>query len=119
MRYSRGFTLLELLISLSIIGILSAIAIPRYADYKKKAFDTRALSDLRNTAIAEESYFIDSEHYLSCANQECRDLPGMGTLSAGVNIEVDGTVTGFTGRASHPKGTGKVYIWESEVGGLR
>ena len=119
MRSNYAFTLLELLISLSIVGILSAIAIPRYADYKRKAFDARAQADLRNAAIAEESYFIDSERYLSCIGLECRALPGFVALSQGVELELEGTETGFLGESRHRQGSGRVYVWNSSEGGMR
>ncbi len=55
----KGFTLIELLIVIVIIGILAAIAIPKFATTKEKAYLTAMKSDLRNLATAEEAYFSD------------------------------------------------------------
>ncbi|NBW39594.1 prepilin-type N-terminal cleavage/methylation domain-containing protein [bacterium] len=115
---TSGFTLLELMITMTIVAILSAIAVPQFNDYRARGFDLRAMSDLRNVAIAEEVYFLDEEQYLSCSNETCANLPGVSSLSQGVNIEILAGDTGFTGSAFHPKGTGKVFAWDSLQGGL-
>ncbi len=61
----KGFTLIELLIVVVIIGILAAIAIPKFANTKQKAYITAMKSDLRNLVTAEEAYFADSNAYTS------------------------------------------------------
>jgi type II secretion system protein G len=59
----KGFTLIELLIVVVIIGILAAIAIPKFANTKQKAYLASMKSDLRNLSTAEESYFADGQQY--------------------------------------------------------
>jgi type IV pilus assembly protein PilA len=59
----KGFTLIELLIVVVIIGILAAIAIPKFANTKTKAYQTAMKSDLRNLVTAEEAFFSDSGYY--------------------------------------------------------
>src|SRR4051812_16614494 len=59
----KGFTLIELLIVVVIIGILAAIAIPKFANTKSKAYITAMKSDLRNLVTAEEAFFSDSSTY--------------------------------------------------------
>src|SRR5207248_3416724 len=63
MLYRKGFTLIELLIVVVIIGILAAIAIPKFANTKEKAYLATMKSDLRNLITAEESYFGDNTAY--------------------------------------------------------
>ena len=65
MSNKKGFTLIELLIVVVIIGILAAIAIPKFANTKEKAYIASMKSDLRNLVTAEEAYFADSVKYTS------------------------------------------------------
>lgn len=59
----RGFTLIELLVVVVIIGILAAIAIPKFANTKEKAYLAQMRADLRNLATAEEAYFYNNTTY--------------------------------------------------------
>ena len=59
----RGFTLIELMIVIAIIGILAAIAIPQFAKYRARAQNSAALSDLRNVRTDMEGYFAEWQHY--------------------------------------------------------
>jgi type IV pilus assembly protein PilA len=108
----KGFTLIELLVVIAIIGILAAIAIPQFTEYRKRGFDARAKSDLRNLATAEEAYFVDNETYSSTA-------PSTFKLSTGVTL---GTITAnstyFSTTATHSKGT-STFTWNSANGGLQ
>ena len=84
----KGFTLIELLIVVVIIGILAAIAIPKFANTKTKAYTAAMKSDLRNLVTAEEAYFADSSKYTSVTTT----VPGANGAqfksSTGVNTPV-------------------------------
>jgi prepilin-type N-terminal cleavage/methylation domain-containing protein len=68
LKQRKGFTLIELLIVVVIIGILAAIAIPKFANTKQKAYITAMKSDLRNLVTSEEAYFSDSSSYTTFPN---------------------------------------------------
>ena len=63
MRSRNGFTLIELLIVVVIIGLLAAIALPKFGYTKQKAFVSTMKGDLRNLATAQESYWNDNAVY--------------------------------------------------------
>jgi type IV pilus assembly protein PilA len=96
-RTRRGFTLIELLIVVVIIGILAAIAIPKFQQTKGKANAATLKSDLRNLATAQEGYFYEKQAYstsLAALNV---------SLSTGVTITW-GTVngSGWSAKITHP-----------------
>ena len=106
MRNTKGFTLIELLIVVVIIGILAAVAIPRFANTKTKAFDSAAKSDLRNAMSAEEAYFADYQTYTSAANLGI-------TTSTGVALGGSGSAGGYSLTAKHASSS---KTWSVEVG---
>ena len=78
----KGFTLIELLIVVVIIGILAAIAIPKFATTKEKAYLATMKTDLRNLVTAEEGYFSDNQAFTT-------DLSSAGVnFSASKNVNV-------------------------------
>ena len=93
----RGFTLIELLIVVVIIGVLAAIAIPKFQSTKGKANAATLKSDLRNLATAQEAYFY--EHLAYTTNLSSLNV----SLSTGVTITW-GTVgtAGWAGKITHP-----------------
>ena len=92
----KGFTLIELLIVVVIIGILAAIAIPKFANTKEKAYVAAMKSDLRNLAAAEEAYFADWLTYTTVMT--AMQFNG----SKGVTIAVPtGTGLGWAATATH------------------
>ena len=65
--YINGFTLIELLVVVGIIGILVAIALPQFASYNARGFDSRAKSDLRNVATAQEHTLSTTRRFVRVA----------------------------------------------------
>lgn len=99
----KGFTLIELLIVVVIIGILAAIAIPKFANTKEKAYVAAMKSDLRNLITAQESYFSDNMVYASCtASDGAQCSPLAFQPSAGVTVTVTANAgLGWSATATH------------------
>ncbi|HEU4564133.1 MAG TPA: prepilin-type N-terminal cleavage/methylation domain-containing protein, partial [Gemmatimonadaceae bacterium] len=93
---SAGFTLIELLRVVIIIGILAAIAIPKWQQTKGKANAAALRNDLHNLAVAEESYFYENQSYTSDINSL------QIAVSQGVGITfVNVTPSGWSATATH------------------
>ena len=100
----KGFTLIELLIVVVIIGILAAIAIPKFANTKDKAYVAAMKSDLRNLATYEEQYAADNNgSYFSGTADNATPLNGF-TTSKDVTVVATadpGPPPAWTATASH------------------
>jgi len=119
MKKERGFTLIELLIVIAIIGVLAAIAVPQFSQYRSRAFDTAAMSDLRNAMTAQEAYFVDNETYSSDGDILERDYDLF--ISRGVNFRVDPDRTGndaYHMESDHPSGNGIIYQIDGPGGSI-
>ena len=95
-RSSAGFTLIELLIVVLIIGILAAIAIPKFQNSKGKAYASTLKADLRNLATAQEAYYYENSEY----STNVSDLKL--SVSPGVTVSiVTATPAGWAASATH------------------
>jgi len=63
LKNKKGFTLIELLIVVAIIAILAAIAIPQFSSYRQKAYNSAAVSDLKNSKTSLEAFYADKQTY--------------------------------------------------------
>jgi prepilin-type N-terminal cleavage/methylation domain-containing protein len=99
---NRGFTLIELMIVIAIIGILAAIAIPQFAAYRTRGFNSTSLSDLRNMVTAQEAYFADKQSY-SATTAELT-LYGYTPSNNATGSVVGSNATSYSLTASHSSG---------------
>ena len=99
----KGFTLIELLIVVVIIGILAAVAIPKFSNTKQRASRSAGIADLRNLATAQESFFADSSRYAVITDTGT----GVGKMNftpsnGNTNLTLVASTTGWSGSVSIP-----------------
>jgi type IV pilus assembly protein PilA len=105
----KGFTLIELLIVVVIIGILAAIAIPKFANTKEKAYASAMRSDLRNLASVQETYWTNNQIYYGGL------IPNLVAFqyrpSNGITVTmVTATAAGWSAQASAPGLTAQTCV---------
>lgn len=109
-----GFTLLELIVVVAVLGILAAIAIQQFALFRSRAMDTAMRSDLKNAALAMESYYGEFLDYPTTLN--AIQLVGYRRTN-GVILTISVTSpSSFTLNAAMPNGTQPSFTFDSTTG---
>ena len=112
----HGFTLIELMIVIAIIGILAAVAIPQFSAYRIKSYNSTVMSDMRNAANAQEAYFVDYQRYSSSLSNLLSSDYGL-VISSGVILDISGDSSSYTITAYHPSGD-KTYTLNGPGGSI-
>lgn len=110
-----GFTLVELLVVVAIIGILAAIAMQAMSRCRQQAYDAAAIHDLANAVKAEEAYYATFQLYvpIDVLGPTLVSVPQL-AISGTVSLKmVPDTTESFHGTASSDRGSGKVFSYDS------
>lgn len=96
-----GFTLIEVMIAVLLIGILATIAVPKYQAHKRMAHVAAAISQLRHLQQAQEHYYLEADTYASTIGA----LPNLQTASKIPVVLVEGTQMGWSATARYRETT--------------
>jgi len=113
-RHRKGFTLVELLIVVVIIGILASVAIPKFAATKDKAKLVSVRTDVRNAETVEETYFSDFATFGTFAQLQASSNY---TLSTGNTMTITVATNGYTVNANNNSISLGVTSCKVQVGG--
>ena len=109
-----GFTLVELLVVVAIIGILAAIAMQAMSRYRQQAYDAAAIHDLANAVKSEEAYYATYQAYISFSATGPTTVAIPQTAVSGtVSLNMIAGTEEFQGSATSTRGSGKVYSYDS------
>ena len=112
LRDKKGFTLIELIIVVIIVGVLASIALPQYAAFKEKAMSTEAINAIGVIRKAEEIYRMEKGVYATCANAAA--------IAATLNVTLNTTNWSYLtddAPIGGPDGTPSCAIKATRIGG--
>jgi len=111
---NAGFTLLELLVVIAVLGILAAIALQNVSTYRKRSVDASMRSDLRNAAMAMESYYGE---FLGYPSSEAALLLIGYRKTSGIALTINVTTPStYTLTAAKPSGSQPNFTFDSSTG---
>lgn len=116
-----GFTLVEILIVIAIIGILALIAVTQLSQFKDRAYCSEVKSDLANLGAHQESYFVENHVYLAAtqAPDGTSNVPNFRWTTGVAFVSSAGGSASWNAVAGHPNCSSGPFTWNSAAGGLQ
>ncbi|SCY86178.1 type IV pilin protein [Desulfoluna spongiiphila] len=117
MKNNKGFTLIELMIVVAIIGILAAVAIPNFRTYQLKSKESEAKINLSAIGVAQEAYFAEYDEYVPCTSN-----PSSPAAAESSKRTWDSPAAGFDAIGFRPKDAQVYFTYAAAVtatGGYR
>ena len=112
---NKGFSLVEILVVIAIIGILAAIGIPQFSSYRTLSHNASAVSDLKNAIIAQEAYFAENRMYAGSLNRLI--LSHSLITSPSVDVIINRNANNYTISSHHISGN-KTYSYTGPGGAI-
>ena len=112
MRDHRGFTLIEVLVVIVLVGVLAGLAISQYASYRARSYDGKVAAAVRGVATSEEAYYAEKREY--APNVMALRTMATGDVTIAITAGNSGTLgTSFKIVGTHPSAT-RSFTWVSD-----